>query len=75
MGGVLALLENRGRALVLLLVYNVGFVLPLVLVVLAASSRVSLLRISRWHVRSREAVRLTLGLLVTATGLLALALT
>ncbi|BDG61142.1 cytochrome c biogenesis CcdA family protein [Caldinitratiruptor microaerophilus] len=73
-GGVLALLENRAGALVLLLVYNVGFVLPLVLVVLAATSRAALLRISRWHVRSREALRLALGLLVTATGLLALAL-
>jgi len=75
--GVLALLSAQptyGSGLAYLLLYNVMFVAPLLAVLVLASSRRALGRISRWHVRNRSVVKIALGLAMVSLGLLTLVL-
>lgn len=73
---VLSLLALQPTALLgylYLVLYNVIFILPLVVVLLAAASRPTLNRIARWNLHHKEWVRLALGSGVVAMGLLILA--
>lgn len=72
--GLLAAVPERMTSLALLAVYNVAFILPLVLVVLFAASRPALTAVSRWHVRHRGQFKLWLGLVLAGMGLVILAL-
>jgi len=74
--GVLSLLALQRTALQgygYLVLYNVVFVLPLVAILAAASSRPALNRLARWNLHHRERVRLALGSGVVAMGLAILA--
>ncbi len=73
--GVLALLAAQPTALAgysYLLLYNVIFILPLVLILIAASARPTLNRLAHWNLRHKEWVRLALGGGVVVMGLLIL---
>ncbi|MCC6611852.1 MAG: cytochrome C biogenesis protein [Anaerolineae bacterium] len=73
---VLSLLALQPTALLgyfYLVLYNVVFILPLVVVLLAAASRPTLNRIAHWNLHHKEWVRLALGSGVVAMGLLILA--
>lgn len=56
-----------------LLLYNVVFVLPLVVILFAAAARPTLQRLARWNLHHKQWVRLGLGSGVVAMGLLILA--
>ena len=74
--GVLSLLALQPTALMgysYLLLYNVVFILPLVVILVAASARPTLNRLARWNLHHKEWVRLVLGGGVVAMGLLILA--
>ncbi|OGA11862.1 MAG: hypothetical protein A3H33_16060 [Betaproteobacteria bacterium RIFCSPLOWO2_02_FULL_65_20] len=74
--GVLSLLALQPTALLgysYLLLYNVVFILPLVVILIAASSRPTLVRLARWNLHHKEWVRLALGSGVVLMGLLILA--
>lgn len=74
--GVLSLLALQPTALLgysYLLLYNVVFVLPLVVILLAASARPTLNRLAHWNLHHKEWVRLALGGGVVAMGLIILA--
>jgi cytochrome c-type biogenesis protein len=74
--GVLSLLALQPTALLgysYLVLYNVVFVLPLVVILVAASARPTLNRLARWNLHHKEWVRLALGGGVVAMGLLILA--
>lgn len=74
--GVLSLLAVQPTRLLgfgYLLLYNVVFVLPLVVILFAAAARPTLGRLARWNVHHRERVRLVLGSGVVVMGLLILA--
>lgn len=74
--GVLSLLALQPTALLgygYLVLYNLVFVLPLVIILLAASARPTLNRLAHWNLHHREWVRLALGGGVVAMGLLILA--
>ncbi|MBI5813090.1 MAG: cytochrome c biogenesis CcdA family protein [Deinococcota bacterium] len=66
--------SSKPYAYSLLSSYNLAFVLPLVLLVGAASSRPVLQRLSRLHITHRGQVKLGLGLFVLVVGFLALLL-
>ena len=73
---VLSLLALQPTALLgygYLLLYNLVFILPLVVILIAASSRPTLNRIGHWNLHHKEWVRLALGGGVVAMGLLILA--
>lgn len=73
---VLSLLALQPTALFgysYLVLYNVVFVLPLVVILLAASTRPTLNRLAHWNLHHKEWVRLALGGGVVAMGLLILA--
>lgn len=73
---VLALLAAQPSALTgfaYLLLYNLMFILPLVAVLIMASSRPTLNRLAHWNLHHKEWVRLALGSAVVAMGLLILA--
>ncbi|MHB0877460.1 MAG: cytochrome c biogenesis CcdA family protein [Anaerolineae bacterium] len=71
---VLSLLAIQpGVAYGYLLLYNLMFVLPLVAILLFASSRPALNRLKVWNMTHREHVRLGLGSAVVLMGLLTLA--
>ena len=73
---VLSLLALQPTALLgylYLVLYNVVFILPLVIVLLTAASRPTLNRIAHWNLHHKEWVRLALGGGVVAMGLLILA--
>lgn len=73
---VLSLLAMQPTALLgygYLLLYNLIFILPLILVLIAASSRPTLNRIARWNLHHKAWVRLVLGSGVVIMGLLILA--
>jgi cytochrome c biogenesis protein CcdA len=73
--GVLSLLAAQPTALQgygYLVLYNVIFVLPLVILLVAASSRPLLNRLAHWNLHHKEGVRLTLGGGVVVLGLLML---
>ena len=74
--GILSLLALQPTALLgysYLLLYNVIFILPLVVILLAASARPALNRLAHWNLHHKEWVRLALGGGVVAMGLLILA--
>lgn len=74
--GVLSLLALQPTALLgysYLVLYNVVFILPLAVILIAASSRPTLNRLARWNLHHKEWVRLSLGSGVVAMGLLILA--
>ncbi len=57
------------RAYLYLVAYNVLFVLPLIAIVVLASSRRSLARLAGWQREHHERVRLAIGSSVVALGL------
>lgn len=74
--GVLSLLALQPTALLgysYLVLYNVVFILPLVVVLIAASGRPTLNRLAHWNLHHKEWVRLALGGGVVAMGLVILA--
>ncbi|MBI4537449.1 MAG: hypothetical protein HY712_05780 [candidate division NC10 bacterium] len=70
---MLSLQETFARALAYLVLYNALFVLPLGVILVAASARPTLNSLARWNLYHREGVRLGMGLGVCALGLLILA--
>src|SRR4030067_770959 len=73
---VLSLLALQPTALLgygYLVLYNIVFVLPLVLILIAASSRPTLVRLARWNLHHKDRVRLALGSGGVGRGLLILA--
>ena len=73
--GVLSLLALQPTALLgytYLVLYNVVFILPLVVILIAASSRPTLNRLAHWNLHHKEWVRLALGGGVVVMGLLIL---
>ena len=74
--GVLSLLALQPTALLgyaYLVLYNVVFILPLIVILIAASARPTLNRVAHWNLHHKEGVRLVLGGGVVAMGLLILA--
>lgn len=74
--GILSLLALQPSALLgysYLVLYNLVFILPLVVILVAASARPTLNRLAHWNLHHKEWVRLVLGGGVTAMGLLILA--
>ena len=70
--GVLSLLALQPTALLgygYLVLYNVVFVLPLVIILIAASARPTLNRLAHWNLHHKEWVRLALGGSVVVMGL------
>lgn len=73
---VLSLLSLQTSAFVgfaYLVLYNLMFILPLVALLIAASSRPTLNRLAHWNLHHKEWVRLALGTGVVLMGLLILA--
>ncbi|MDE3113612.1 MAG: GAP family protein [Chloroflexota bacterium] len=73
---VLALLSSRAElaeALGYLVVYNVAFVVPLVLLLGAAATPVAMRSLARWQLHSRASLKLVLGLTTAFVSLAALA--
>jgi len=70
---LLALQDNFALSYGYLLVYNVMFILPLVVILLLASTRPGLNRMARWNLHHRERVKLILGGGVVVLGLTILA--
>jgi cytochrome c biogenesis protein CcdA len=73
--GVLSLLAMQPTAALgygYLLLYNAVFILPLVVILIAASARPTLSRLSHWNLHHKEWVRLALGSGVVVMGLLIL---
>lgn len=71
--GVLALLSAQGGAsagLGLLLLYNVMFVLPLVAVLALVTNRATYRGVARWHLRTKNLIKLILGGVMMALGLI-----
>ncbi len=74
--GVLSLLALQPSALLgysYLVLYNLIFVLPLIVILIAASARPTLNRLAHWNLHHKEWVRLALGGGVVVMGLLILA--
>lgn len=74
--GILSLLALQPTALLgygYLVLYNVVFILPLLVVLLVASARPALNSLARWNLHHREWVRVLLGSGVVGMGLLILA--
>ncbi|HEX6270531.1 MAG TPA: cytochrome c biogenesis protein CcdA [Anaerolineales bacterium] len=74
--GVLSLLALQPSALLgygYLVLYNLIFVLPLAVILIAASARPTLNRLAHWNLHHKEWVRLMLGAGVVVMGLLILA--
>jgi len=74
--GVLSLLALQPTALLgygYLVLYNIVFVLPLIVILVAASARPTLNRLAHWNLHHKERVRLALGGGVVAMGLAILA--
>ncbi|MFH1186506.1 MAG: cytochrome c biogenesis protein CcdA [Chloroflexota bacterium] len=74
--GVLSLLALQPSALLgysYLVLYNLIFILPLAVILVAASARPTLNRLAHWNLHHKEWVRLALGSGVVAMGLLILA--
>lgn len=74
--GVLSLLALQPSTLLgysYLVLYNLIFVLPLVIILIAASARPTLNRLAHWNLHHKEWVRLALGGGVVVMGLLILA--
>ncbi|HII40570.1 MAG TPA: hypothetical protein HA326_05060 [Thermoplasmata archaeon] len=73
--GVLALLSAQGAAgtgFGLLVLYNVMFIVPLVAVLVLVTSRPTYRAVARWHLRTKNLVKLALGGVMLALGLFTL---
>ncbi len=70
---LLALQESFALSYGYLLLYNVMFILPLVVILLMASSRTGLNRMARWNLHHRDSIKLGLGSGVVVLGLAILA--
>lgn len=73
---VISLLALQPSALLgygYLVLYNLVFILPLVIILVAASARPTLNRLAHWNLHHKEWVRLALGSGVVAMGLVILA--
>lgn len=70
---LLALQENFAASYGYLVIYNIMFILPLVAILLVASSRTGLNRMARWNLHHRDGVKLALGSGVVVLGLAILA--
>ncbi len=73
---VLSLLSLQSSAFVgfaYLILYNLMFILPLVVLLIAASARPTLNQLAHWNLHHKEWVRLALGASVVGMGLLVLA--
>ncbi len=70
---LLALQESFALSYGYLLIYNVMFILPLVAILLASSSRPGLNRMARWNLHHRDGIKLGLGGGVVLLGLAILA--
>ncbi|MBI4312333.1 MAG: hypothetical protein HY681_11210, partial [Chloroflexi bacterium] len=70
---LLALQQSFMKSYAYLVLYNVMFVLPLVAILLVASTRPMLNRLAHWNLHHQERVRLALGSGVVTLGLLILA--
>ncbi len=71
--GVLALLSAQGGAgagLGLLVLYNLMFVAPLVAVLWLVTSRAAYRGVARWHLRTKNLVKLVLGGVMLVLGLI-----
>jgi cytochrome c biogenesis protein CcdA len=74
--GVLSLLALQPSALLgygYLLLYNIVFVLPLIVILFAAAARPTLQRLAHWNLHHKQWTRLGLGSGVVVMGLLILA--
>lgn len=71
--GLLASQATFSKGLAYLLLYNVLFVLPLVGLLAVAGSRPVFNRLGRWQLHHRRGLKLGLGLVAVALGLLLLA--
>ena len=71
---MLSLQETFLRAFAYLVLYNALFVLPLAVILVAASARPTLNRLAHWNLHHREGVRLGMGLGVCVLGLVILAI-
>jgi cytochrome c-type biogenesis protein len=70
--GVLSLIALQPTALLgfsYLLLYNIVFILPLLVILILASARPTLSRLSHWNIHHKEWVRLALGAGVVLMGL------
>ena len=65
---LLALQPTAAQGYAYLVLYNAVFVLPLLVILIAASSRPMLNRLARWNLHHREWVRLALGSGVVVMG-------
>lgn len=73
---VLALLSARtdlAEAIAYLVVYNVAFVLPLIVLLGAAATPIAMRALARWQLHSRASLKLALGLTTALVALAALA--
>lgn len=73
--GVLGLVSTQASSaegFALLLLYNVMFVLPLVAVLVLVTSRPTYRAVARWHLRTKNLVKLILGSVMIALGLITL---
>ncbi|MHB1131573.1 MAG: hypothetical protein ACYC4L_04215 [Chloroflexota bacterium] len=69
---VLALLAaqtTQEEGFAYLVVYNLAFIVPLVLILVAASSRQLLNRLGRWQLHHRQTMKLAMGTLTVLLGL------
>jgi cytochrome c-type biogenesis protein len=74
--GVLSLLALQPTAMLgygYLLLYNIVFILPLIVILILASAKPTLNRLAHWNLHHKEWVRLALGSGVVARGMLILA--
>ena len=70
--GILSLLATQPTALIgysYLVLYNLIFILPLIILLVLASSRPTLNRLAHWNIHHKEWVRLALGSGVVVMGL------
>ena len=73
--GVLALLQTQAsgaEGLGLLVLYNVMFILPLVAVLTLVTNRRTYRSVARWHLRTKNLVKLVLGGVMIGLGLMTL---
>jgi cytochrome c-type biogenesis protein len=73
---VLALLSTRtdlAQAIAYLVVYNLAFVLPLIVLLGAAATPVAMRALARWQLHNRASLKLALGLVTALVALAALA--
>jgi cytochrome c-type biogenesis protein len=70
---LLSLEASRMKGFAYLVLYNLIFVVPLLMILSASAARPSLHTLNRWQMAHRESVRMLLGSGVVVMGLLILA--